>query len=656
MWQRIQTSLRANWLLLGGGVLCVLLVLTAILQYRWINRVSQADQQQRRTLLETTLRNFQGDFERQLRDLLQFYRRALGVAPGTAWEPALNTTFTRWQTESAESHLLNAVGLATLDATGKPVFKRRTTREATFTVQSWPTALLPYRQMLEQRLRTRGGDLPFAPRDLVEEFADGTPVLVIQLVEDAARQAELATSPEYPERPGRDIARNLDELLTSLTPAPDNPPQGRAELAGWVILELDATYLQQQFLPAMLRRYFDQRGMEGYHLALLTGQPPRPLFISNTEPVESFNSADAALVLFTRRIQPTSEGRRPNELPPPPPPRADQPPPLRADQPSAAPPPEAPPPPRDGPSGARRRPREEFTAFDAAADPVAWRLVVKDVSGSVEMAIEQARWRNLALAFGMLLILAASLVLMFLAAWRERRLTAQQLEFVAGVSHELRTPLSVIQSTSHNLAQGLVKDPARVQQYGAAIQTEVRRLSNQVEQMLAFAGIQSGRKLYDLRPIKLAKICDRALAEYAAVFAAASWQIECDVPNDLPLVLADAQALESAVKNLLHNAQKYAAAGRWLSLRATAHTNEVLLIISDHGPGIATADVPHIFEPFYRSRSVVGTTIPGAGLGLNLVQRYLQAIGGRITVKTAEGVGTAFTLHLPLAENTVRGA
>lgn len=641
--------MRANWLLCGGAALCVLLLLTAILQYRWINRVSEADQQLRHILLEMTLRNFQRDFDRRLRDTLQFYQRVLGVTPGTAWEPRLNAALNRWQTESAEARLVEAVSFATLDAAGTPVFKRRAGNAAAFTSQPWPVALRPYRQMLAQRLRTRGGELPLTPRDLVQEFSADKPVLVFQLVEDAARQAELAASPDAADRPGRLPQRKLEEFFNSLTPAPAKLPQGRAELAGWVFLELDAAYMQTQWLPEMLKRYFGQRGMEGYQLALLTGQPPRALYVSNAAPADAFVTADAALVLFTRRIQTSQEAGPPNGPPPPPPP-----PPPRAGQPDAGSPPEGPPnegPPEAGPPRTGRRLREEFTAFNAAADPAAWRLVVKDVSGSVDTAIAQARRRNLALALGVLLILSASFVLMIVATQRARRLAAQQLEFVAGVSHELRTPLSVIQSTSHNLAQGMVKDAARVQQYGAAIQTEVRRLSNQVEQMLAFAGVQSGRKLYDLRPLNLAEVCEHALAEYAAVFAADGWQIECNLPAELPPVLADAQALESALKNLLHNAQKYAAAGRWLSLSATTMTarqrTEVQLTIADHGPGIAAADVPHIFEPFYRSPRIVATTIPGAGLGLSLVQRHLQAMGGRVTVKTAEGAGTAFTLHLP---------
>lgn len=286
-------------------------------------------------------------------------------------------------------------------------------------------------------------------------------------------------------------------------------------------------------------------------------------------------------------------------------------------------------------------------------DPNSWQLIVKYKSGSLEQTVNQTRRRNLAFSFGTLLILSGSIALLALAAFRSRKLAAQQMEFVAGVSHELRTPLAVIQSTSYNLAKGMIADARRVQQYGEVIQNESRRLVNQVEQMLSFAGIQSGRQHYDLRPVRVEEIIERAYAEYSAAFAADDWRVEKNIEADLPMVMADSQALESALKNLLQNALKYAASGKYLRLRAAA-TNEkrkeIQITVADHGPGIDPKDLPHIFEPFYRGKKAWDSPAPGTGLGLSLVERHLQAHGGRVTVKISPGGGTAFTLHLPVAD------
>jgi signal transduction histidine kinase len=313
--------------------------------------------------------------------------------------------------------------------------------------------------------------------------------------------------------------------------------------------------------------------------------------------------------------------------------------------------------PRPGPkpfvSGPQGVPLAEIRGNRGGTDDRAWLLVVKNRAGSVEALVENARLHILGFSFIMLVLLAGSSVMLMLATVRARRLARQQMEFVAGVSHELRTPLTVIQSTSYNLSQGTIQDPRRVQQYGDVIQREARRLINQIERMLSFAGIQSGRRVYDPQPTNVTEIAERSLAEYAVPFAEDGWQIEQHFAEDLPLVLTDGPALESALKNLFENALKYAARGKWLSVTACAAQvskgREVQITVADRGPGIAPKDLPHIFEPFYRGQSETAATTSGAGLGLCLVERNLRALGGSVTVKSAPGNGTSFTLHLPVS-------
>jgi signal transduction histidine kinase len=116
----------------------------------------------------------------------------------------------------------------------------------------------------------------------------------------------------------------------------------------------------------------------------------------------------------------------------------------------------------------------------------------------------------------------------------------------------------------------------------------------------------------------------------------------------LPRVLADASALGRAVANLVTNAIKYGGNANWVGVSARVQGREVALTVSDHGAGIAPADLPHIFDPFYRAASVVvAAQIHGTGLGLTVVQGIARAHGGRVTVTSAPGEGSAFTIHLP---------
>jgi signal transduction histidine kinase len=245
--------------------------------------------------------------------------------------------------------------------------------------------------------------------------------------------------------------------------------------------------------------------------------------------------------------------------------------------------------------------------------------------------------------------------MLMLATRRARRLARQQMEFVAGVSHELRTPLTVIQSTSYNLSKGVIQDPARVEKYGLVIQKEARRLINQIERMLSFAGIQSGQKLYDLRPVDVNETIERAFDEYRTAFEEGGWVVEKSFDEELPKALADAQSLESAVENLLENALKYAAGGKWLSIKAKrarrGKGSEVQITVADKGEGISALDLPHIFEPFYRGDAARASSAHGSGLGLCLVERHMRAQGGSVTVKSSPREGTVFTLHLPAIDN-----
>jgi signal transduction histidine kinase len=135
---------------------------------------------------------------------------------------------------------------------------------------------------------------------------------------------------------------------------------------------------------------------------------------------------------------------------------------------------------------------------------------------------------------------------------------------------------------------------------------------------------------------------------------AGHFAVECDIDPKLPQAIADASAISQCLQNLITNALKYGEEQRWLGIRAKVHENgstgnEIQISVSDRGIGISAADLPHIFEPFYRSPSVRAAQIHGTGLGLPLSQSLAEAMNGRLTVASAPGRGSTFTLHLPSA-------
>jgi len=269
-------------------------------------------------------------------------------------------------------------------------------------------------------------------------------------------------------------------------------------------------------------------------------------------------------------------------------------------------------------------------------------------AGSLAAAVAQLRRRNLAISGGILILLAGSVGMLLYSSRRAQRLAEQQMEFVSAVSHELRTPLAVICSAGENLADGVVSDPDQLRQYGVVVRNEGRRLSEMVEQVLDFAGIDSGRKTYKLKPTGIPEIVHSALEACDVQIRNQGFTIETRMDAGLPAVMADWPALARAIQNLISNALKYSGKSRWIGIDVSTGSDRVRIAVEDKGTGIAPSDLPHIFEPFFRGRDAMDAQVNGSGLGLSLVKQIVEAHGGAVSVETDFGSGTTFRIELPV--------
>jgi len=300
-----------------------------------------------------------------------------------------------------------------------------------------------------------------------------------------------------------------------------------------------------------------------------------------------------------------------------------------------------------------------------------WTVVVKHQAGSLEAAVNALRRRNLAVSFGIVLLVGASVLLLIVATSRAQMLAEQQMEFVAGVSHELRTPLAGISSLSQNLADGVVQDIGQAEEYGKVIHRESRRLGHMVERVLQFSAVRSGIHRYEKRPLSLHDVIHGAM-ETLGPDARQRYEITVEIEEALPLVEGDERALSSLIQNLLSNAMKFSDDGGTIRLVARqigcshgegrepgaagatgatdedASGGELQVSIEDQGKGIPSSELPHIFKPFFRGRAARRDQVEGSGLGLGLAMEVAEAHGGRVTVTSTEGSGTTFTLHLPV--------
>jgi signal transduction histidine kinase len=437
------------------------------------------------------------------------------------------------------------------------------------------------------------------------------------------------------------VAADLSGLVIPLgLPQAPPPPGGRQPadpLTGtYLLVRFDLEAIRGELFPTLTRRHFDNPQGGAYALAVEdAGDPRRVVFLSDPQvPAASFGDGDLRLDMFRLRafdeLRALWTGHEPRSSRW----KVAGPPPSRSRMMNGPPP------------GEHRR--------DGA-----WRLVIKHRHGSLEDAVAHIRQHNLAISLGILTLLAVTMGLMMVATQRAQRLARQQIEFVAGVTHELNTPLTAIRSAGQNLAAGVVAEPGQVKRYGDLIESEGRRLSDMVGQALELAGIQSGRRTYHPRPAEVAEIVDDALQDCRWLLQEKRIEVERDVPRDLPAVLVDAAAVRRAVQNLIENAVKYGGRPGWLRVRArqaSAGTSRgVEITVADRGPGIRREDLPHLFEPFFRGRDAAAGGVPGSGLGLSLVRHIAEAHGGRVTVVSDEGEGSAFTLHLPVAPPAEQG-
>ena len=239
-------------------------------------------------------------------------------------------------------------------------------------------------------------------------------------------------------------------------------------------------------------------------------------------------------------------------------------------------------------------------------------------------------------------------LLLFQNLTRLRRLETVRQDFVSNISHELRTPLASLKALTETLQESALDDPPAAQRFLSRMATEVDALGQIVEELLELTRIESGRVPLKMSPTPPEQLIAKAVERLNEQAERAGLTVEIDCPIDLPPVLADATRLEQVIVNLLHNAIKFTPSGGDIRLSAKTQDDLVIFAVQDTGVGIATDDLPRIFERFYktdRARSGGGT-----GLGLAIARHLVEAHGGKIWAESVEGRGSTFYFSIPTVE------
>ena len=579
----------AGRILQAAGILVTVVLLAVIgaLQSRWIAQLSDAGLERDRISLQMSTKGIQYDINREVSRAYSVFRLDPGSPPET-WGRQTSAAFATWR-QTAQFpllvHRLLLVQPAGDGALRMSVYDGGT--EAYLPIV-WPAELGSLRKPLELPLR---GFEAFGVRTFTGVALAAAPVLVV--------------------------------------PLQPTPFSELSETEGWLLIELDQRELLTNVLPEAIRDNVEQPGQFDYQV---TGDAHPSDIIYQSNPASGFSNPDASFSLIELQRQYLFSAKSGNG-------RA-----LRF-------------PIGDNPEEARlvSRPtrwhsvRVQLPGVPPAAlnEGGVWQLQIRHRAGSLQAAAARLRRGNLLLSFAVLAVAAGNLAVLALVARRAHRLAEAKLEFAAAVSHELRTPLAAICSAADNLAAGVATEPLRAQQYGEAILSKGRQLTQMVEQILTFAGGHFGKRVYDLEVMAPAAAVTQAIAAVAPAARAAGVEIDERIPVDLPPVLGDAAAIQQALVNLLTNASKYAAAGRWIGVSVWNGSGVLEISVEDKGPGIPPRELSRIFEPFYRGSTSTASRTHGAGLGLTIVEQIAEAHSGRVTVVSAPGKGSCFTLHLP---------
>jgi signal transduction histidine kinase len=227
-----------------------------------------------------------------------------------------------------------------------------------------------------------------------------------------------------------------------------------------------------------------------------------------------------------------------------------------------------------------------------------------------------------------------------------------QSDFAAVASHELRTPLTAILGYVKTLRRPeFENDTVARAEFLGAIERQADRLSRLITNMLSAAQVEHHESALRIAPFEL----DSLVEEIAEGFHESAGRLVVDLPGELPPLESDRDLLGEVLANLVDNGLKYSTADTPVVLGAMLNGNEIVITVHDSGVGIDPREQDQVFERFYQSDQSATRRFGGVGLGLHLVRELVQALGGTVSLESQPGVGSTFTVSMPLRHPSLAG-
>jgi len=230
---------------------------------------------------------------------------------------------------------------------------------------------------------------------------------------------------------------------------------------------------------------------------------------------------------------------------------------------------------------------------------------------------------------------------------KQRELERLRADLIAWVGHDLQTPLASIRAILEALADGMVDEPQTVSRYLNTAQRDVRSLSALIDDLFQMAQLDAGGLQLDRADASLADLISDTLESFSELASRQEVKLEGNADPNVDSVFMDTQRIGRVLNNLVGNALRHTPAGGQVTVTARRTASGVEVNVRDSGEGIRPADIPHIFERFYRGEKSRSRLTGGAGLGLAIARGIVEAHGGTMQVESEVARGTTFSFTLP---------
>jgi signal transduction histidine kinase len=237
-----------------------------------------------------------------------------------------------------------------------------------------------------------------------------------------------------------------------------------------------------------------------------------------------------------------------------------------------------------------------------------------------------------------------------------RRDRDRSRDFLADVSHELRTPLAALRTFNQLLMETAGEDPEARAEFLESSAGQIERLDWLAQNLLELSKLDSGLVLLDLRPDDLRAAVESAAHQYDGTAARRGVTLVVDLPDAPIRIRHDPPRVGQVVANLVGNAVKFTPRGGTVRVQVAGTPDGARIDVTDTGVGIDAAELPHIFERFYRGSRANEARGSGSGLGLAIVRSIVDMHGGSVSVESGSGAGSRFTVHLPRDPREVEGS